>query len=280
MLRRIGILSCALSLLATAVWAQQQTGELSGTVRHVDPAARTIEFTDGRIVHVDPRAVITTDGRVVAFEALRPGTAVVVRGPVASGPQTVTPGTRVVPAPSAGQVAAAHPPIDASGIVLSVDPTNRTIALQDGRLLRLTGQSQIWQPTTIAGLQPGSRVLISEAQPIGFGTGGAPAALDPRTRMATVIGVDQANQTVYLSDGTAVRLSPGARLQMGQSSVTIADLRPGDEVIVRLRDGGSTAAVSPGPRAEPAPSALPRQGFFGTTLDAEGVTVVRRPQSP
>lgn len=278
MLRRIGILSCALSLLATAAWAQQ-SGELSGTVRHVDPTARTIEFTDGRIVHVDPRAVITADGRVVAFESLRPGTAVVVRGPAASGTTVVTPGTRVVP-PPAGQVTPAHPPIDASGIVLSVDPASRTITLQDGRVLRLTGQSQIWQPTTIVGLQPGSRVLVSDAQPIAFNPGGTPAALDPRTRMATVIGVDQANQTLYLSDGTVVRVSPGTRLQMGQSSVTIADLRPGDEVIVRLRDGASTTTVTPGPRAEAAPSALPRQGFFGTTVDAEGVTVVRRPQSP
>jgi Cu/Ag efflux protein CusF len=281
MLQVIGILACALSLLATTAWAQAQTGELSGTVKHVDAAARTIEFTDGRIVHVDPRAVITTDGRVVTLETVRPGTAVIVRGPAAApGAQAVTPGARVVPAPPAGQVTAAHPPIDATGIVLSVDPTSRTVTLQDGRVLRLTSQSQIWQPSTIAGLQPGARVLVSGAQPVAFGMGGTPTALDPHTRMATVVGVDQGNQTIYLSDGTMVRVSPGTRLQMGQSSVTIADLRPGDEVIVRLRDGGSTTAVTTGPRAEASPSALPRQGFFGTSIDAEGVTVIRRPQSP
>lgn len=270
MLRRFG-LACALSVLATTASAQTQTGELSGTVRHVDPAARTIEFTDGRIVHLGPQAVVTADGRVVTLDAVRPGAAVVVRGPAPAAP-----GTRVVP--PAGPVEAAHPPIDATGIVLAVDPVGRTVTLQDGRVLRLTGQSQLWQPTTIAGLQPGARVLISDAQPVAFNPGGPPVALDPQTRMARVVGVDQAGRTVYLSDGTVVRVSPGTRMQMGQSSVTIADLRPGDEVIVRVRDGASPA-VTTAPPAEPSPSALPRPGT-GAAVDAEHVTVIRRHQSP
>lgn len=79
-------------------------------------------------------------------------------------------------------------------------------------MLRLTSQSQLWQPTTIAELQPSSGVLISGARPVADGTGGAPTALDPRTRLATVVGVEQGRQTIYLlSDGTASAPAPACR---------------------------------------------------------------------
>jgi len=65
----------------------------------------------------------------------------------------------------AGVPAYASPalPADVTGVVSQVDPATGTIILQDGRVLRMTNETMVWQPTTIHSLQPGTPVLVRSA---------------------------------------------------------------------------------------------------------------------
>ncbi len=270
MKRAVRVMTFAVALLATTAWAQTGT-EISGTVKAVDRQANVVEFTDGRIVHLSPGREVISGGQRVTIETVRPGSTVIVRGPGASQTQ-VQP-----PAAGGGAVGATHPPVDASGVVASVDRQNRTITLQDGRTLKITDQSRVWQTGSLAGLQPGQPVLIDDAQPVAFGTGGTPSAMGPTMRMASVVGVDRGAGKVYLSDGTALRVSESTQVTMGGHTLRVTDLQPGDEVVVKVGNGAATTR-----RDGEAASALPRQegGFYTTMLDADEVTIVRRPEAP
>ncbi len=243
MKRAVGVMTFAVALLATTAGAQTGT-EISGTVKAVDRQANVVEFTDGRIVHLSPAMEVISGGRRVTIETVRPGSTVIVRGPGAS-PTQVEP-----PAGGGG-------PVDASGVVASVDRQNQTITLQDGRTLKITDQSRVWQTGSLAGLQPGQQVFIDDAQPVAFGTGGTPGAMGSTTRMTSVVGVDRGAGTVYLSDGTALRVSESTRVTMAGDTLRVTDLQPGDEVVVKIRNGaaatdrdGDAVSARRRPRAE------------------------------
>ena len=78
------------------------------------------------------------------------------------GPAAPQPPTASVP----GQ-----PTFEAIGIVSQVDPSTGTIILQDGRVLRMTGNTLVWQPTTIQALRPGTQVLVRGAERLTVGQG-------------------------------------------------------------------------------------------------------------
>src|SRR5262245_48208503 len=121
--RTMGIvLIAALTLAATAAFAQET--RISGTVSNVDTTTRTIYFADGSVVRLNQAAVITSDGRQVALESLRPGSSATV---VSMAPSTPSVGTAPAPIPS-GPV-----PTAVTGTVARVDPQSRVITLQDGR---------------------------------------------------------------------------------------------------------------------------------------------------
>ena len=61
------------------------------------------------------------------------------------------------------------PATDVTGVVSQIDPATGTIILQDGRVLRMTGNTRVWQLTTIQSLRPGSQVLVRAAEPLGLG---------------------------------------------------------------------------------------------------------------
>ncbi|HEY7519313.1 MAG TPA: hypothetical protein VIE36_13545 [Methylomirabilota bacterium] len=256
MSRRILLALAAVALAVTTVSAQGR--DVTGTIAYIDAATRTIHLTDGRSLRVGPGALISVDGREFPFEALRPGATVSVASVSPASPTVSTP--------------PGHPPIDASGTVARVDRHNGIITLQDGRMLKLTDRTLVWQPSRIETLQPGAQVFVRNAQPVFASTPGhAPVG----TRMGTVLSVDPANTLIRLDDGTLVRVTPATRLRMGDRDLLLSDLRRGDELMISTQPpvvSNSGSAVS----------ALPREAttLGAITVDASEVQVVRRVQAP
>ena len=108
----------------------------------------------------------------------------------------------------------------------------------------------------------------------------APRALAVRNRTATVASVDARMHTVRLTHGETLRITPSTQLHMGkdaQAVMRVADLRPGDKLIIvtsageapPTRSSAGTAIREPaaGSDASASPSALPREA---ATLTAPG----------
>ncbi len=81
---------------------------------------------------------------------------------VLGGPAAPPPPTASLP----GQ-----PTFEVIGIVSQVDPSTGTIILQDGRVLRMTGNTLVWQPTIIQALRPATQVLVRGAERLTIGQG-------------------------------------------------------------------------------------------------------------
>ena len=257
MTRSIAVLFAALALTATTAAAQSN---VQGTVKYIDPANRMIYLTDGRSMKIEPGSQILIDGREVSLDAIKPGQQIVM-APAAPRPATTT--------------LTSHPPIDATGTVASVDRQNGVITLQDGRQLKIGAQTFVWQPTRLDDLRPGETVFLRHAQPViasGLEQG-------QQVHMGTVLNVDPANALVMLNDGTLIRVMPATKMHMRNKTLTLSDLRPGDEVVITPR----APAMSTAPSASVAHtgsdvSALPRFGHV--TIDASDIQVMRGVQAP
>jgi hypothetical protein len=272
--------AAALALaLATPVAAQ----ELSGTVQYVDLGSNTIHFTDGQVVHLKPGAQITINGRPVEISALTPGTPIIVRTGDTRAPRTTT--SVVSPAADTRLTSAmpAHPPVSATGVIASVDSRGRTITFQDGRMLQVPDET-VWQAVPLQSLRPGQHVFLNDARPVAF----RQQRMSNTDRMGTVSRVDQSGTFLVLRDGTVVHLQPGMTATMGSQQVAINNLRPGDEILIRI-DEPRTASSVVAPSALPAPaasavvhdsagSALPRD--VASSVTAREVLILRRPQAP
>jgi hyperosmotically inducible protein len=172
---------------------------------------------------------------------------------VASAPSAPSPPTASVP----GQ-----PAVDVTGVVAQVDPATRTITLQDGRVLRLTDQTLVWQPTTFDALKPGASVLVRGAAPVVVQPG-APN----EWRMGTVRHVDRLASQLVLTDGTVVRVPPSVNIHRGADRLTIEQIVPGSEVVIRR--------MAPSPTAEG--SAMPGQTGTPAVIDAAEINVAWTP---
>jgi hypothetical protein len=181
-------------------------------------------------------------------------------------------GTTIPPAPGTAQPTApatggATPSsagrVDATGVVAHVDQSTGTITLQDGRIVRLTPSSVVWQPSTIQSLRPGAQVFVREAAPVTVQTSPTVA---PEWRMGTVRIVDRATNRIVLTDGAIVRVAPTAVVRRGSEQITIDRIPPGSEIVVRTmpRSAAAEGSALPGPTAS-------------TTVDAAEVTVVWTP---
>jgi hypothetical protein len=290
MKQRIGIVLCAAVLLmaAGAAWAQN-SGNAEGTVAYVDVVANTITFTDGRIVHFDPRSRILVNGKEVTLGEVRPGSLVVLMpagSTMAAAPATITtspsgtvttvPSTAVVPGPRvpAAATVSTHPPVDLSGRVASVDPSTGLITFQDGRMVRVSG-GQIWQQVPLAGIQPGSEIVVSNAVPVGYRSF---PSWSERDVMSRVVSIDPSGHSMLLSDGTVVTVSPNTKMHLATGQVlTINELKPGDQIIVRVAPGaqaavsGSPTIVTPGTTTV---RTLPKTGYYAR-LDADQIVIIR-----
>ncbi len=283
MYRIAPLLCAALLVLATGAWAQS---EIRGVVSYVDPATRTIYFTDGRIVQLKSGSTLTINGQPVVLESVRPGASVVMLEPGATATTvtTITQQTQTVPVPAPVAV-----PVNVTGTIARVDPMTQTITFQDGRVVKATGQTMVWQQTpAVSSLQPGTQVFVSNATPVGYvPSAPVPAASTGQWMMGTVSRVDAPAQQVVLSDGTVIHVAPNASVRVGNDRVGFTRLRPGDEIVIQTQPA-ATAYVAPSgttvTTVAPAPgryagSALPYQSYADSRIEASDVQIMWSPQA-
>ncbi|SRR6266542_2596677 len=292
MFHRIAPMLCAalLVLVATSAWAQN---EIRGVVSSIDPATRTVYFTDGRIVQLKAGSTLLINGQPVMLETVRPGTTLVMLQPGT----TATTVTTVTQQTQQTQVAPPPPvpaPVNVTGTIARVDPMTQTLTFQDGRMVRVTGQTMVWQQTpAVSSLQPGTQVFVSNATPIGYvPSGPVSAAPSNQWLMGTVSRVEPSTQQIVLSDGTVVYVGPNTGVRVGGERVGFTRLRPGDEIVIQTRP----VVVSPAPTTYTAPgtmtvttgpttteryagSALPYQSYADSRIEASDVQIMWSPQS-
>jgi hypothetical protein len=264
---RLTLVSVALLGLATVAYAQ--VSETRGTVQRVDAPTGMVYFTDGRTLRLDPNTRLYVGSREVRLVDVQPGWTLVTSGP------SVAPGT-IIAQPAAPPPTLTSPPpygVDATGIVGQVDARTGTITLQDGRIVRVTPGTTVWQPVTIGSVMPGASVFVRNAEPLDFKPSTSVTAARPY-QMGTVASVDASNTRVILSDGTVVNLRPGTQATFNGQTLALTDLRAGDEIVVGLPAGSAVTATPAGSAA----SALPRHAVG--VIQAEYIYVVRRPQAP
>ena len=255
-----------LTLLAATGVSFAQSSEIKGTVQRVDVSSGTIYFTDGRIMKFEPGSRIYVGNREVRLADVEPGWILVTSGP------TVAPGSIVVQtATAAPTLAPSTTGVDATGVVASVDARTGMVTLQDGRVIRVTPGTTVWQPVTIGSVMPGTSVFVRNAEPLDFRPGTAAPQGSRPYQMGTIGTINSPSSQILLSDGTVVQMRPGVPVTLNGQSMAMTDLRPGDEIIVGLP---ATGTVTTGPGV----SALPRQAMGA--IVAERIYVVRRPQSP
>lgn len=167
--------------------------------------------------------------RIVQIASWTGGVKSVVNNIQVSGAvATSSPGTR---SPASGRPPGVGTRIDATGSVATVEPTTGTLALADGRVVRVTEETTIWQSSTLPALRQGAQVLIRNGTPAGLeGRASRPADW----RMGTVSRVDHAAGQVILTDGTVVRVSPSTTVQRGTERLTLDALQPGWEIVAKV----------------------------------------------
>jgi hypothetical protein len=152
--------------------------------------------------------------------------------------------------------------VDATGVIASVDRVKGIVTLQDGRVVRLTERTMVWQPVAVDALRPGTRVYVREAAPAPPSVAGA----GPEWRMGTVRLVDRTTNQVVLTDGTIVRVPSSAVVRRGSERLLIDQILPGSEIVVRTVPNTASAEGSALPGAT-----------VSTTIDAAEITVVWTP---
>jgi hypothetical protein len=95
--RRIAVVAVALALTFTTGLAAQ-AGEGKGKVIKLDSAANVVVLEDGTMYRMAPDTVILVEEKPVKFDALQPGTAVVIRS---GEPVQLKDGQYIVISPSA-----------------------------------------------------------------------------------------------------------------------------------------------------------------------------------
>jgi len=151
-----------------------------------------------------------------------------------------------------------HRPITTTGVVASYDPATGVLTFTDGRMVELTEQSKVLQPVETRAVRPGEPVIVRNALPVGVqsassATGsaaeGAKTLRGKRQHMGTIASIDEPNQVVRLTDGTAVRVTPSTQMHMGTAGKTMV-LRRGEHGKWHDREehhGAAQRASPPGP---------------------------------
>jgi hyperosmotically inducible protein len=169
--------------------------------------------------------------------------------------------------PSSGSSTSSTSPttpfVDATGTVASVDSSSGTITLSDGRVLRATDRTAVYQPTTVLALKPGDHVLVRGATPA--------TVRAPESRMGTVSRVDTTRRLLVLTDGSVVRVGSSASVHRGTERLTLGQVEPGAEVVIQL---------TPAPSASPGTTATRPAPETAAAVDVTDVSVVWTPSAP
>jgi hyperosmotically inducible protein len=132
--------------------------------------------------------------------------------------------------------------VEVTGTVASVDAATGTITLKDGRVLRATDQTVVWQPSSVGALKPGSQVLVRGASPTSYQAGGSSTGAR-HWRMATVSRVDRSAGELILNDGSAVKVTPSTNVHRGTERLGLDRIEPGWEVVVYTPSTSATEAT-------------------------------------
>jgi hypothetical protein len=197
------------------------------------------------------------------------------------------------------------------GVVTYIDPATRTVYLADGRAVQVApGSTLIVNGQRIA-LEParyGSPVVVwpststttvtTVTQPLNVAPAPPPPAAPPapvvlvppaggQYVMGTVARIDHVSQQIVLTNGTVVYVAPGTPVRTRIGAATINHLRPGDEIMIQVRNPAVVAAPITVVTATPAPvaaeryvgSALPYQSYADSRIEATDVLIMWSPQA-
>ena len=175
---------------------------------------------------------------------------------------------------------ASHPPVTASGILATFDSATDILRFDDGRMVKLTGESRVVQPAASA-LRDGDLIVLHNVLPIGVQSGLKTLAVGQPQRKGTIASVDESRGLVTLTDGTFVHVTRSTNVHLGAagSSVALTQVSPGDELVVVFGEGGSGAPFTPDD-ATVAVSALPREDASAPAVEAGEIMIFRVPRRP
>jgi hypothetical protein len=181
----------------------------------------------------------------------------------------------VVAVPLAG-----HPPVAASGTVATFDPATSILRFDDGRLVKLTGESKLVPPVA-SPIRAGDVVVLQDVLPVGVQSGVKTLAVGQPQRMGTIASVDEDRGLVGLTDGTVVSVTRSTNVHLGAagSNVALTQVNPGDEVVVVL-DDVKPAVTTATADAAAYPNALPRQDLSSPAVEAGEVMIFRVSRRP
>ena len=178
------------------------------------------------------------------------------------------------PVPIAG-----HPPVTASGILATFDSATDILRFDDGRMVKLTGESKVVQPVANA-IRAGDLIVLQNVLPIGVQSGVKTLAVGQPQRMGTIASVDESRGLLALTDGTLVHVTRSTNVHLGAagSNVALTQVSPGDELIVVFEEG--RVRVSSPDDATVAASALAREDASLPAVEAGEVMIFRVPRRP
>jgi hypothetical protein len=239
MIRRLGLLACALAVLATTSASAQSM--VTGTVVRVDPPANVIVLDNGQMYQATPQTVFLVNNQPMTFAQIVPGTPVVVQygQPVAyqNGRYVVMtrPAATTTTTTAVAPVAGAY---EVSGVVKYADHLRGLIRFEDGRNIAINENTQVLAngaPVMLSTLTPGTFVVVRSIKPLAFRdntyhvTDAPVAGVHPVS--GTVVRVDQPN-TIVLSDGRIIPATAQTVVMVDNRAVPITAIRPGTHVVV------------------------------------------------
>ncbi len=254
MIGRVGLVVCALVLLAVTGVAAQQV--ITGTVVRIDQPANVVVLENGQMYRATPQTVFLVNEQPVTFATIHPGTRVVFHS---AQPVVYREGQYVVMTQPAPVVAVPSSGVyEVSGIVRWVgasEPGRSSLTLDDGRHIWIDESTQVLAngaPVMVSTLRPGTFVVIRSTKPLAFRDNTyyttsrsvvmapAPVVMTPTTVVTsppppvvtgTVVRFDQPNMIV-LSDGRLIPATTQTVVMVENRAVPITMLQPGTQVVI------------------------------------------------
>ena len=205
--------------VATTVANTPYVTDVEGTVARIDAPANVIVLDNGQMYQMtNTSSIVDVNGQPVALSTLQPGTRVRLHGwqpvtyqngqyVIAQNPNgtattvAAAPGATVTTvlgsaAPTAPGTTTVYTAAPSSGTVVRVDPTQRVVVFDDGRMWRTAGDEMVLvdnKQVRLDTIQPGQVVTVQNGYPVALENGQyvqlAPGA-------STVVNANPMRQTI------------------------------------------------------------------------------------